>query len=413
MAEAVAIGGHIARLEHRRTNMRLDALNTLCMLESATLAQHADAVVAMLEDSFLVRRVALKTLARLEPETLAQHAGAVVARLEDSEAEVRRVALETLARLEPETLAQHAGAVAARLEDDVFCVRGGALYTLGKLEPATLALHAAAVIGALELRDHGAGVRRGRRPLQLPQRYQCSLAHGVRCQALATMRQLEPPTLAQHAGAVVARLEDDDCDVRRAALVTLRQLEPPMLAQHAGAVVARLDDVACDVRFDALATLSKLEPPSLAQHGDALVARFKDGHAHGCSEVLAVLSNRFPRFVALGIDFDSAVGLDFYYSLMSRRRLARLAWYRCRLRLRVQRLALYWYALPYRPSGPGHARDVEAWDRMTENQDHQPSITTAATRRKRCKTVRNAGTQQNGRQARLRSRNTKNPRSEF
>ena len=349
MAEAVAIGGHIARLEHRRTNMRLDALNTLCMLESATLAQHADAVVAMLEDSFLVRRVALKTLARLEPETLAQHAGAVVARLEDSEAEVRRVALETLARLEPETLAQHAGAVAARLEDDVFCVRGGALYTLGKLEPATLAQHAAAVIGALELRDHGAGVRRGRRPLQLPQRYQCSLAHGVRCQALATMRQLEPP----------------------------------MLAQHAGAVVARLDDVACDVRFDALATLSKLEPPSLAQHGDALVARFKDGHAHGCSEVLAVLSNRFPRFVALGIDFDSAVGLDFYYSLMSRRRLARLAWYRCRLRLRAQRLALYWYALPYRPSGPGHARDVEAWDRMNGYGDQSASETPSTRKRQK------------------------------
>ena len=50
--------------------------------------------------------------------------------------------------------------------------------------------------------------------------------------------------------------------------------------------------------------------------------------------------------------------------------LGRLKWYRHRLRLRVQRLALYWYALPYRPSGPDHARDVEAWDRMIENQGH-------------------------------------------
>ena len=235
----------------------------------------------------------------------------------------------------------------------------------------------------------------------------------VRCDALETLRQLKHRTLAQHACAVVARLEDDVTDVRCAALVTLRELEPPMLAKHAGAVVARFEEgPGAGVRLDALATLSKLEPPSLAQHGDALVARFKDGHAHGCSEVLAVLSNRFPRFVALGIDFDSAVGLDFYYSLMSRRRLARLAWYRCRLRLRVQRLALYWYALPYRPSGPGHARDVEAWDRMTENQDHRVSITTAATRRKRCKAERNAGTQQNERQTRSRSRNAKNPRRE-
>ena len=43
----------------------------------------------------------------------------------------------------------------------------------------------------------------------------------------------------------------------------------------------------------------------------------------------------------------------------------RLRWYRCRLRLLcVERLALYWYALPYRPSGPGHTRDVRKWDQM-------------------------------------------------
>ena len=41
-------------------------------------------------------------------------------------------------------------------------------------------------------------------------------------------------------------------------------------------------------------------------------------------------------------------------------------WYKCRLILRVRSHVIYWYALPYRPSGPGHARDVEAWDWMLE-----------------------------------------------
>ena len=94
-----------------------------------------------------------------------------------------------------------------------------------------------------------------------------------------------------------------------------------------------------------------------------------------------MLSMRLPRFVALGIDFDSALhfdfdsapDFDFDYNVVRRRLLGRLAWYRCRLRLRVQRLALYWYALQYRPNGPGHARDVEAWDLMSGNRDQSAS----------------------------------------
>ena len=49
--------------------------------------------------------------------------------------------------------------------------------------------------------------------------------------------------------------------------------------------------------------------------------------------------------------------------------MGRVGWYRLRLRLRLKCLLLYWYALPYRPSGAGHARDVEAWERMVGSQD--------------------------------------------
>ena len=66
--------------------------------------------------------------------------------------------------------------------------------------------------------------------------------------------------------------------------------------------------------------------------------------------------------------------------------MGRLRWYRYRLHLRVQRLALYWYALPYRPSGPGHARDVAEWDRMIETQEEGETMTGKT----RCKTGRDA-----------------------
>ena len=63
---------------------------------------------------------------------------------------------------------------------------------------------------------------------------------------------------------------------------------------------------------------------------------------------------------------DFTRDVDFESEDMRSRLLARLRWYSYRLHLRVERLALYWFALPYRPSGPGHARDVMAWGRMIE-----------------------------------------------
>ena len=131
--------------------------------------------------------------------------------------------------------------------------------------------------------------------------------------------------------------------------------------------------------------LGKLDPARLAQHADALVARFEDDHARVRRQALAMISNRLPRFVTLGIEFPSAPGVDFNYNVVRRRLLGRLAWYRCRLRLRVQRLALYWYALPYRPNGPGHARDVEAWDRMTNGNRDQSASETPSTRKRQKK----------------------------
>ena len=256
------------------------------------------------------------------PAALAQHAGAIVARLEDSDPDVRYRALTTLGELEPATLAQHADAVVARLEDDDWRVRIEALKTLGKLDPATL---------------------------------------------------------AQYASALVAMLEDDDADLRYVALETLGNLEPAALAQHACAVVARLEDDDWHVGLAALETLGNLEPAALAHHAHALLPILAFSSLYRPAmlrDAVDILRHGLPRFVRHGINFGDSGDpnnddIDFYH--LSRRLMGRIAWYRCRIRLRVRSLSLYWYALPYRPSGPGHARDVETWDRMNGNQDQRAS----------------------------------------
>ena len=146
--------------------------------------------------------------------------------------------------------------------------------------------------------------------------------------ALQALEGLEPATLAQYADVVVARLEDSDEDVREAALKALGKLEPATLAQHAKAVIAMLENSDDDLRDAAFITLTALP---------LVVTRDVDSR-------LATLTSSDVRSLLLG----------------------RLAWYNYRLRVRVKRIALYWYALPYRPGGPGHTRDVEAWRRMQE-----------------------------------------------
>ena len=285
------------------------------------------AVVARFEDTdWQVRKEALKTLGKLEPATLVQHAEDVALSLKDSSPVVRWQALKTLGKLEPATLVEHAGRVVVQLEDPHWAVRKAALKTLRKLKPATLAQHAAAVLARLY----------DSKPL-------------VRKTALETLGKLEPATLAHYADDVIEMLDDYfwDWQVNKTALETLGKLEPATLAQHAEAVIAMLDTYCPAVREAALETLGKFALATLAPHADDVIA---------CGAI-AMCDDSRPDVR------DKA-----------RRLSARLRWYNCRLRLRVERLALYWYALPYRPSGPGHARDVAAWDRMNETRGQTPRL---------------------------------------
>ena len=193
----------------------------------------------------------------------------------------------------------------------------------------------------------------------------------VRMWALETLGMLEPATLSQHTGAVVAMLEDSDNNVRRAALQTLGELAPTTLALHASAVVARLEDSWEYVRTKALTTLGKLEPATLAQYAFAVVARLEDsvGVVRRMAYYTLEKLPRYVRYTTLRVDRKELLSRALDHNEVEHLRsrlLGRVAWYRCRIRLRVRSLSLYWYALPYRPSGPGHARDVEAWTHMIE-----------------------------------------------
>ena len=78
---------------------------------------------------------------------------------------------------------------------------------------------------------------------------------------------------------------------------------------------------------------------------------------------------RYVRYATRGVDRKQLLSRALNHCEVEELRsqlLGRVAWYRCRIRLRARSLSLYWYALPYRPSDPGHARDLQAWNHMIE-----------------------------------------------
>ena len=273
-----------------------------------------------------VLKATLEAMSKLEPAALVQHADAVVLKLEDSHASVRFTALGVLKSMGPEIVAQHADAVVLKLADSVGDVRWAALTVLRDLDPAAVAQHADAIVWGLD-----------------------DTYSALRFKAALVLIKLEAAVLAQHADAIVLKPEDPHSSVRCQALLALGKMGPAALVQHARAVLNRLGDTE---------TITVVCPPEkykpIEMKGVDIASVGDTVH-----DVAMRTLHKLPGFVTHEVDFEAA-------NLRSRI-LGRLAWYRYRLRQRCWRgLALYWYALPYRPSGPGHARDVEAWDRMIE-----------------------------------------------
>ena len=118
------------------------------------------------------------------------------------------------------------------------------------------------------------------------------------------------------------------------------------------------------LRRRALYILGTLPEPATFRHQVYAVFARLDTAMFDIAGAKQALRCILPRFVTWEVDFDSDANLRS-------RLLGRLAWHRFRLRRRVECLALYWYALLYRPSGPGHAREVATWAQM-----HGPSLHT-------------------------------------
>ena len=97
---------------------------------------------------------------------------------------------------------------------------------------------------------------------------------GVRRAALDALRQLDRTALAEHAAAIVSKLEHIDANVRRATLDALRQLDkgrpsqstPPPLSQSSRTPTA-------DVRRAALYLFTQLDGAALAEHATAIVSK--------------------------------------------------------------------------------------------------------------------------------------------
>ena len=148
------------------------------------------------------------------------------------------------------------------------------------------------------------------------------------------------------------------------ALAVLRRVDPVVIAQHADIVTSWFNISFERMRIAALRSTRVLfDAATLLQHAGSVIARLEDSdECVRCAAFDAL--QRLPRCVLRGLSLES----DDLNSLnkLSSRLLGRLGWYKCRLRLRVKGVALLWYALPYRPSGPGHARDVQTWDQMNK-----------------------------------------------
>ena len=207
---------------------------------------------------------------------------------------------------------------------------------------------------------------------------------GSRCaRALGPMRLRGS---AKRIDALVRDLGDSDHRVSDSALLYLDGVEPATLARHAGAVLSKLHSEQANTRCLALVVLCNLEPAELVKHAHALLSMLDDHEV--ISEAFVGFLNKMglatidvgdsvrnvaictlwglPAFVTCDDGFHRRDFDDPAPGNLRSRLLGRIAWYRCRLRMRVRHIALYWYALPYRPSGPGHARDVAAWDQMNK-----------------------------------------------
>ena len=165
---------------------------------------------------------------------------------------------------------------------------------------------------------------------------------------------------------MVARLNDSNwyvheaaMSVREAAVKTLGMLEPTTLAQHAGAVVARLGDSNNGVRSAAVDTLRKLEPATLTKYIPNVIKKLRRVQPQWVHTSLKDASDLHPFFANLKMGAEGK-SPDHVR--------ARLRWMQLRALFRAQKLAQRWLAYIYEPGRPGFYRTLDEFGDFAKRQ---------------------------------------------
>lgn len=184
---------------------------------------------------------------------------------------VRYYALRKLQTIEPRKRAQYVGRVVPALGDDVDDVAYEASQLLSSLSPTDLVEHASDIMAMLE--------------------------HGHADHVLNVVCFLPPPSIAEHATAIAAKLEDrSDKWVRKAALWALFRLDPVPLHSYFATFVEALDDPDEDVRHAAQCCIERyIEGLAPA----ALIASYNELRLAGDHRSAEVLEEKMDE---LGID---------------------------------------------------------------------------------------------------------------
>lgn len=101
----------------------------------------------------------------------------------------------------------------------------------------------------------------------------------LRRQRLASLVELSPAEMAQHASAIIASLDHSDSHVRKLAVSMLERLEPTALVAHALTLTERLGNGDAKVRLSVTSLLPKLGEPTLVASATGLVGRLTDEDA--------------------------------------------------------------------------------------------------------------------------------------
>ena len=210
--------------------------------------KYAAAMVARLEDpDVIVRRAVIRALRSVSPDVLSVHVASLVRKLEDSDEQVRKAAVKMLGCMSIERLPKDVGNLAARLTENLAPgVRQVAVTAVGHFPGQLQTQHAGAVVARLQ--DGDVEVRRA---------------------AVKALIRMPEEVRSNHASSMAALVAHSDANVRRAAVKAAGRMPEELQSAHIGTLAARLEDEDTNVRREAVRWLARMEKEATGHQSDA------------------------------------------------------------------------------------------------------------------------------------------------